>query len=185
MSYTTPLAPDTSTTCTPTTPPHVRNFASSRNRTCPEPLCDVPPLPLRPDADGWLPPHPVQQQPATRLKTAGRRSRRHRRQDPARPLGSFLGSRSSSPISRRPSITRPPVRAGKTFIFDIEDGWAQLNQVRLRRTPQLVPPGSSKGFRQRYSAISSFGSSLPPNISRTACTESALSARLMQRPDLL
>jgi hypothetical protein len=59
--------------------------------------------------------------------------------------GTF-GQQILEPYIREMSMTRPPVQANRTFIFDIEDGWAQINQVRCGLRHNWYFPCSSEGF---------------------------------------
>jgi hypothetical protein len=57
-----------------------------------------------------------------------------------------LGQQILEPYVQEMSITKPPVQPNKTFIFDIEDGWAQVNQVRCGLHHSWYFPFSSEGF---------------------------------------
>ncbi len=57
---------------------------------------------------------------------------------------SSLGQQILEPYIEELSYTRPPARPGTTYIFDLEDGWTQLNMLRYGvRHSWYLPYGSS------------------------------------------
>lgn len=57
-----------------------------------------------------------------------------------------LGAQIVEPYIQETSFTKPPVHADRNFIFDIDDGWAQVNQVRFGFHHNWYLPFSSEGF---------------------------------------
>ena len=59
---------------------------------------------------------------------------------------SCLGQQILEPYAQETTYTRPPVRADKTYIFDIDDSWAQMNVVRYGFRHGWYLPQSSSAF---------------------------------------
>ena len=57
-----------------------------------------------------------------------------------------LGNQVLEPYAQEVSYTRPPVQADKAYIFDIDDGWAQLNVVRYGFRHSWYRPPTATGF---------------------------------------
>ena len=125
--------------------PHVRNFASSRTELAqnlyamfrPCPLAVTPMVGYRLIQYSNSPQHDSRLQAVGLVGLEAKTRLVH--------AGTF-GQQILEPYVRESSVTRPPVRAGKTFIFDIDDGWAQLNQVRLGTRHYWYLPLASDDF---------------------------------------
>ena len=125
--------------------PHVHNFASSRTEIAqnlfatfrPSPLTITPTAGYRLIQYSDSPQHDSKLQAIGVVGITAKTRLVH--------SGAF-GQQILEPYAQESTITKPPVRANKTYIFDIEDGWAQLNQVRLGARHNWYLPFSSNGF---------------------------------------
>ena len=125
--------------------PHVRNFASSRTQIAqslyatfrPSPIALTPTIGYRLIQYSNSPQHDSKLQAIGDVGIGAKSRFVH--------TGS-LGQQILEPYVQERSLTKPPVRANKTFIFDIEDGWAQINQVRAGARHNWYLPSTSAGF---------------------------------------
>jgi hypothetical protein len=128
--------------------PRVRDFASSRTELSQKlyTTCLLSPIAITPSAGYRLIQYSNSPQHDARLQAIGElgigaktRLVNH----------SCLGQQILEPYVEEFSITRPPVHPNKAFIFDIEDGWTQINMLKYGLRHSWYLPSSTDSFTQK------------------------------------
>jgi hypothetical protein len=109
--------------------PHVRDFASSRTELAQKVYATwlASPIAITPSVGYRLIQYSNSPQHDARLQAIGEAGIGAKTRFVS---SSSIGQQILEPYIQETSLTRPPVQTNKTFIFDIEDGWTQMNTLR-------------------------------------------------------